>query len=90
MTKPDRRDRHRNRTHRQRSGNRCPNCGRPYGDTDRVDVHHRDGNAANGSPDNLRKRCKRCHLGDEHDRDTSPKKPTGPRSGPGGVRTGPR
>lgn len=84
------RDRHRKRAHRERGGKRCPTCGRPYDDADRVDVHHRDGNPQNGAPNNLRKRCRKCHLGDEHDRNVSATKPRSPRSGPRGVRTGPR
>lgn len=68
MTDP--RDRHRDRTHEDRAGESCPRCGRPYDAVDRVDVHHFDGNARNGTPANLRKRCMRCHLEGEHDRTT--------------------
>jgi hypothetical protein len=87
------RDADRQRTWSQRSGQRCPGCGRSYDEVDRADVHHNDGNDKNGHPANLRKRCKRCHLGGEHDRDTdSPKTPSGVRrSRPRGVsRSGPR
>lgn len=92
MTDP--RDRHRARTWEQRGGDRCPRCGRPYESADRADVHHRDGNEHNGDPDNLRKRCRRCHLGAEHDRPDdvdSPQQPAGPgRTRPTRPRTGPR
>lgn len=65
---PDSRERHRTRTHQERAGESCPQCGRSFDTVDRVDVHHADGNPSNGSPDNLRKRCKRCHLEGEHGR----------------------
>jgi len=90
MTDPEHRDRHRERVHDDRAGDRCPSCGRLLDTADRVDVHHRDGDPTNGQPSNLRKRCKKCHLGGEHDRDTEPKQPAGPRSGPRRPRTGPR
>ena len=80
----DPRDRHRERTHDERAGDRCPSCGRAFATAERADVHHRDGDPTNGAPENLRKRCKRCHLGDEHDRDV--KAGRGP---PGVRRTGP-
>lgn len=91
MPDDDYRDRHRDRVWDERAGERCPCCGRPTDSTERVDVHHRDGDPTNGHPDNLRKRCKRCHLGGEHDRDidTTPG-PSGPRSGPSRPRTSPR
>lgn len=91
MTQPDPRERHRERTHQERAGDRCPRCGRSYADADRVDVHHRDGNPRNGSPENLRKRCRVCHLAGEHDRNvTRSKEPNPPRTAPRGVRAGPR
>lgn len=86
------RDRDRKRTWQERAGGRCPRCGRSYDDVERADVHHNDGNASNGSPDNLRKRCKNCHLGGEHDRELdSPRSPPGlRRRGPSGPsRSGP-
>lgn len=74
------RDRHRERTWEERAGNVCPGCGRSFDDVDRADVHHWNGNDRDGAPDNLRKRCKDCHLEGEHDRDVdSPKTPPGPR-----------
>jgi len=87
---PEYRDRHRDRLHRDRAGQHCPSCGRPLNTADRVDDHHHDGDPSNGHPSNLRKRCRRCHLGDEHDRDLDDKQPTGPRSGPSRPRTSPR
>lgn len=74
MSDPERRDeaardRHRDRAHDDRAGNVCPTCGRSFDDVERVDVHHDDGNPRNGSPENLRKRCRRCHLKEEHGRD---------------------
>lgn len=76
----DPRENHRERTWTERAGQRCPGCGRPFDDADRADVHHRDGNQHNGAPDNLRKRCSRCHLRDEHDREVdtpaSPPRPS--------------
>jgi|GEM_PF-2317328 len=86
----DYRDRHRERTHEDSSANYCPGCGRPLDTADRVDVHHRDGDPTNGSPDNLRVRCLRCHLKGEHDRNVEPGSPSGPRSGPRRPRTAPR
>lgn len=91
MTDRDPRDRHRTRTHRERAGDQCPRCGRAYDQADGVDVHHHDENPRNGAPDNLRKRCPTCHLEGEHDRDTTHStEPRRPRSGPSGVRSGPR
>ncbi|MFC6887943.1 HNH endonuclease [Halorubrum trueperi] len=86
------RDADRERTWDDRAGTSCPRCGRSYDDTERADVHHRDGDDGNGSPNNLRKRCKSCHLGGEHGRDVeSPKTPAGlRRRGPSGPsRSGP-
>jgi len=86
------RDRHRDRVWSDRAGKRCPSCGRSFDDAERADVHHNDEDPGNGHPSNLRKRCKRCHLGGEHGRDTdSPKEPRGVRrSGPSGPsRSGP-
>ncbi|GGM64379.1 5-methylcytosine-specific restriction endonuclease McrA [Halarchaeum rubridurum] len=54
---------------RSRRSWRCPRCGRSYGEVDRVDVHHRDGNPHNNSPENLVALCKRCHIGGEHNRE---------------------
>ncbi|WP_137288847.1 HNH endonuclease [Natronorubrum halophilum] len=89
----DSRDRHRERVHDERAGQRCPGCGRSLDTADRVDVHHHDQNSSNGHPANLRKRCKRCHLEGEHDRpdDVDPKGPAGlSRRGPQGIsRSGP-
>ena len=58
---------------RSTEGWRCPGCGRARGEVDRVDVHHRDGNANNNDPDNLVALCKRCHLSGQHDRDVDPR-----------------
>jgi ribosomal protein S14 len=87
------RDGDRDRTWSQRAGQRCPSCGRSFDTADRADIHHNDGNHKNSHPSNHRKRCKRCHLGGEHDRDTdSPKTPSGVRrTQPAGPRrSGPR
>lgn len=53
---------------RSRQSWRCPSCGRSYGQVDRVDVHHRDGNPFNNDPENLVALCRRCHLAGKHDR----------------------
>ncbi|MFC4549394.1 MULTISPECIES: hypothetical protein [Halorussus] len=87
---PEFRDRHRRRLHADRAGEQCPRCGRSLDTADRVDDHHHDGDPTNGHPSNLRKRCKNCHLGGEHDRDVETKQPRGPRSGPRRPRTSPR
>ncbi|MBX0350488.1 hypothetical protein [Haloarcula pellucida] len=87
------RDQDRKRTWDERAGDRCPRCGQSFDDVERADVHHRDGDPNNGHPSNRRKRCKKCHLGDEHGRDVdSPKTPDGVRrSGPPAPsRSGPR
>jgi hypothetical protein len=74
------RDADRERTWTERAGQRCPSCGRAYNDTERADVHHNDGDPQNGHPNNRRKRCMRCHLAGEHDRDLdTPRTPSGPR-----------
>ena len=36
----------------------CEICGKP----DAMDVHHRDGNHLNNSPDNLARICRSCHI----------------------------
>ncbi|CAO4179086.1 HNH endonuclease signature motif containing protein [Methylorubrum populi] len=36
----------------------CERCGKP----DASDVHHRDGNHLNGSPENLERICRSCHI----------------------------
>ncbi len=89
-TTAEHRDRHRDRVHDDRAGDHCPSCGRRLDIADRVDVHHNDEDPSNGHPSNLRKRCKNCHLGDEHDRDIEPNQPSRPRSGPRRPRTSPR
>lgn len=90
MPDAEHRDRHRERAHADSPGRQCPGCGRDFSTADRVDVHHRDGDPTNGTPDNLRVRCRRCHLGDEHDRDVEPAGPSRPRSGPRQSRSSPR
>lgn len=88
------RERHRQRVQDQRAGDYCPRCGRSFDQTDGDHVHHRDGNKRNGSPENLRKRCPRCHFAGEHDRPDdveSPGQPPSPnRLSPGRPRTTPR
>lgn len=88
----DSRTQHRERTHDTRAGDACPTCGRPFDAVDRVDVHHHDGNATNGTPENLRKRCQRCHLQGEHDRHPEQSAtPTPGHTGPSSPRSaGPR
>ena len=91
----DRRDQHRKRYWRDcdRDSWQCPGCGRTVDAVDRADVHHRDEDDGNGQPDNLRGRCKRCHLKGEHDRDiddaSGPSRPR-TKSPRGPSRTGPR
>lgn len=87
---PEYRDRHRERLHDDRAGQQCPTCGRRLDTANRVDTHHRDRDPTNGHPDNLRKRCKTCHLAGEHDRDLDDSQPDGVRSGPRRPRTQPR
>ena len=41
-----------------RDGWQCQRCGM-YG---RLEVHHRDGDPSNNTPDNLTTYCRRCHL----------------------------
>jgi hypothetical protein len=84
------RDAHRDRHWDARDTDTCPSCGRSLDTADRVDVHHNDEDASNGGPDNLRTRCKTCHLADEHDRDVDrDRRPspghTGPPSPAGGM-----
>ena len=67
--------------HRSKRGWTCPGCGRSYGAVDRVDVHHRDGNPRNNSPDNLVAYCNRCHIAGQHNREVDEEHLTPPSPG---------
>lgn len=53
---------------RPKGAYRCPGCDRTRNEVVTIDVHHRDGNAENNDPSNLVALCRRCHLGEQHDR----------------------
>lgn len=62
----ERRKPHRERywSDRDKSEYTCPDCGDGLEEVSRFEVHHIDGNAQNGDPENLIGLCKECH----HDR----------------------
>jgi len=53
---------------RDKSAYTCPGCGRSRGDVRNFEVHHIDGNPANGSEENLVALCRDCHE-EVHDMD---------------------
>lgn len=44
----------------------CPNCDRGIDEVDHFQVHHKNGNPEDGSPENLVGLCKDCHW-EAHD-----------------------
>lgn len=47
--------------HHKKNTYKCPGCGRGIKDVEQFEVHHKDRNPLNGSPENLVAFCRRCH-----------------------------
>ena len=58
------REKHRYRywTEHSKEDYECPDCGRRLRDVHSFEVHHKDGDPRNGSPENLIGLCRKCHY----------------------------